>query len=253
MCLIAIALKTHPKWPLVVLANRDEFYDRPTRHLGFWPDAPLIGGRDLLAGGTWLALSRSGRFSAVTNYREGGRSFPYSRSRGTLPTDFLLGTQPAAQFTPDPRIESGYNLLCADHSGIFYHSNRGGHTQRLGPGIHTLSNGLLESSWPKQRNLQQALEQALGRADTTPESLLELLLDERTAPDSELPATGISLERERLLSRCFIRSPGYGTRARTLILQNNEGETLIEEVQQDALGTTGRASYRLDLPPLGWN
>ncbi|SEG77749.1 NRDE family protein [Marinobacterium lutimaris] len=252
MCLIVFALNADPDWPFLLLANRDEFHARPTRSLHYWPDAPVIAGRDLRANGSWMGLSRDGRFAALTNYRDGREPLQQGASRGQLVTDFLCGDRPASDYLPSTEVRSGYNLLWADDGGFFYGSNRGGNVKRLDTGIHSLSNALLDTPWPKTRRARQALEQALGTGKTAPSELIELLHDDIRAADDQLPDTGIPFDKEQLLSSCFIHSEDYGTRASTLIMQNSAGDTRIIERRYDRHGEqSGETDLSLRLKPLG--
>lgn len=252
MCLIVIALNQHPDWPLLLVANRDEFHSRPTQALGFWPDAPIIAGRDLQAGGTWMGFNQNGRFAAVTNYRDGREQVAASSSRGRLVTDFLLSEASASHYTPPVEVTAGYNLLRGDGSGLFYSGNRGGRFERLGNGIHTLSNALLESEWPKTRRARLAMQQTLRNpASVDADKLLEVLADATPADDNQLPDTGIPREKERLLSSCLIRSATYGTRATTVLMQAKNGLTRIIERRLDRQGRCGQSDFTLWLNPLG--
>lgn len=251
MCLIVIALNQHPDWPLILVANRDEFFARPTRALGFWPDAPIIAGRDLLAGGTWMGFNRNGRFAALTNYRDGREPIREGPSRGQLVTHYLLDEAPAEVYRPPSDVLSGYNLIRGDHRGLFYSGNRGGEFTRLESGIHTLSNALLESDWPKTRKARHAMQRTLEERQLESHTLINLLADETRASDDQLPDTGIPLEKERLLSSCLIRSPEYGTRATTLVMQARNGLTRVIEQRMNNQGPCGRTDFRLWLRPLG--
>jgi len=251
MCLIVIALNQHPDWPLLLVANRDEYYTRPTRALSFWPDAPIVGGRDLQAGGTWMGLNRNGRFAAVTNYRGRQEQTTGGASRGQLVTDYLLSDAPATHYRPPAGVTTGYNLICGDHEGLFYSGNRGGRFKRLGNGIHTLSNALLESEWPKTRKARRAMQRALSAPCLDTENLLEVLSDESPAEDDQLPDTGIPLDTERLLSSCLIHGPEYGTRATTVLMQARNGLTRIVERRLDKRGPCGISDFTLWLKPLG--
>ncbi|WP_188751743.1 NRDE family protein [Marinobacterium zhoushanense] len=251
MCLIVIALNQHPDWPLLLVANRDEFHSRPTQALGFWPDAPIIAGRDLQAGGTWMGLSRNGRFAAVTNYRDGRERQLGGASRGQLVTDFLLSASPAERYRPPEEVTTGYNLIRGDRDGLFYSGNRGGRLERLGSGIHTLSNALLTSEWPKTRRARQAMQQTLSDPSLDAVQLLEVLNDDTPAKDDQLPDTGIPQEKERLLSSCLIRSGNYGTRATTVLMQARNGLTRIVERRFDRSGPRGQSDFTLWLSPLG--
>ena len=230
MCLIVVGWQAHPDYPLIVAANRDEFYARPTAIADFWDDAPeVIAGRDLEAGGTWLGITRSGRFAAVTNVREPGARQGI-QSRGKMTQAYLAGRQSAADYVAriDMAQYSGFNLLIGDRDSLWYCSNRGAAPQELAPGIYGVSNHLLDSPWPKLISARRRMAQALGSVpDHAP--LFEILADDEIVPDAELPATGVPLEWERLLSAIFVRSASYGTRASTVILQATDGAISFEE------------------------
>lgn len=237
MCLIVVGWRAHPDYPLVVAANRDEFFARPSTFAGRWPDAPsVIGGLDLEAGGTWLGVTDSGRFAAVTNVREPGMA-KGKRSRGDLTRRFLTGNECAADFASaiDRNAYSGFNLLLGDGETLYYASNRDGAPRPLAPGIYGLSNHLLDSPWPKLVKARTAFSDALpALPDTT--GLFELLADETIVADDRLPNTGVPLAWERLLSAVFVRSPDYGTRASTVFWQRQNGKTHFEERSFDANG-----------------
>lgn len=230
MCLIVIGWRVHPQYPLVVTANRDEFYARPSTTIERWPDATqVLGGRDLEAGGTWLGITDSGRFAAVTNVREPGMAKGI-RSRGELTRNFLMGDQSARQYAEavDSATYSGFNLLLADGNALIYCSNRDGEPRELPPGIYGLSNHLLDSPWPKLLAARQAFAEAIpALPDTT--ALFNLLADTQIVPDASLPQTGVSIEWERLLSAIFVKSETYGTRASTVVWQRQDGGVSIEE------------------------
>lgn len=230
MCLIVVGWRAHPDYPLVVAANRDEFYARPTALADFWADAPdIIGGRDLEAGGTWLGITRGGRFAAVTNVREPGAGTG-KHSRGQLTQAFLAGQQSPEEYlrqlTPDDY--AGFNLLLGDGDVLCYFSNRGKGPVILHPGIYGLSNHLLDSPWPKLLTARQGFARALADLpDRRP--LFGVLADDEIVPDAELPATGIPLEWERLLSAIFVHSAEYGTRASTVVTLTAAGGINLEE------------------------
>lgn len=235
MCLIAFAWKYRPDYPLVVAANRDEFTDRPAAPAGFWPDAPdLLAGRDLVGGGTWLGISRTGGFAAITNYRDPSARIHGAPSRGALVRDFLLEEGRPEKFLE--RIVAtageyeGFNLLAGNRDALFYFGNRDGALRPLPPGIYALSNGILGTHWPKTIRAGNALLAALD-APSPPdaEALFSLLADTHRPPDGELPHTGVGLEWERVLSSAFIAAPGYGTRASTVLLVGGEGEVDFRE------------------------
>jgi uncharacterized protein with NRDE domain len=235
MCLVLLALDSHPQYSLVVAANRDEFYDRPTAPAEFWSDAPsVLGGRDLKAGGTWLGIDRMGRLAAVTNYRQGERESPAPRSRGHLVSDFLMGDADALEYIERVRSEAelynGFNLIAGDPWGLFYFSNRERRVRSLAPGLYGLSNHLLDTPWPKVASAKSALGALLNHgASELTEDLFALLSDRSQPADGVLPATGVSPEWERLLSSAFIASDGYGTRSSTVVLVGRSGDMVFVE------------------------
>jgi uncharacterized protein with NRDE domain len=234
MCLILFAANAHPEYPLIVAANRDEAYARPAAQAAFWNDHPdVFAGRDLERGGTWLGISRDGRFAAITNYRQ-GRSPDAERSRGELTREYLTGN--AAPGVYLGRVEeraaeyNGFSLIVGDPGELWFYSNRGAAAQRIAPGVHGLSNHLLDEPWPKVRRGITELTALLGAGESElMESLLQLLADRAPAPDAVLPSTGIALERERALSASFIEGTAYGTRASTILLVAADGRVLFRE------------------------
>jgi len=235
MCLILIALDSHPDYSLVVAANRDEFYDRPSTVAAFWADTPwILGGRDLKARGTWLGIDRRGRFAAVSNYRQGQREPAAPRSRGHLVSDYLTtGIEARAHIERverDAALYNGFNLIAGDARELFYVSNREGRARALGPGIYGLSNHLLDTAWPKVTSSKTALNALLtGDVSELVPNLFALLSDRRQAADQLLPRTGVSLAWERLLSSAFIASSDYGTRSSTVVLVGRDGGVVFVE------------------------
>lgn len=231
MCLIALAYRAHPRYELLLAANRDEFHHRPTAAAAAWEDAPdVVGGRDLVGGGAWLALSARRRFAAVTNVRRMEAPDPAAPSRGRLVAEFVRGevSAEAAAETLMGAAEhyAGFNLLLWDGADLVYLSNRPApRWQRLAPGVHAVSNAQLDTPWPKLRRLRAALEAQLAR-DAGPESLFAALADEQVAADADLPETGVGLEVERRLSPPFVRGREYGTRASSLLCVPAEGGPL---------------------------
>lgn len=238
MCLIVFAWRPEHAVPLVLAANRDEFHERPTLPLAEWQDVPgLYAGRDLQAGGTWLGVTATGRFAALTNIRA-PIQVQGSHSRGELPATYLRGEQTPEAFLHDlvTRLDqySGFNLLLGDRQQLWFLNAQERQPRRLAAGLYGLSNATLDSPWPKVERLKDALAKRLGKADA--QQLLDMLGDDRRATDDELPDTGIGLEWERLLSSPFIRSPGYGTRASSLLRLSADGLVELWERRFDADG-----------------
>jgi uncharacterized protein with NRDE domain len=235
MCLVLIALDSHPDYSLIIAANRDEFYDRPTAPAAFWDDAPsVLAGRDLKAGGTWLGIDRHGRFGAVTNYRQGERESPAARSRGRLVSDFLTRDVGALEHIERVRAErdlyNGFNLIAGDPWGVFYFSNRQGRVRHLAPGVYGLSNHLLDTPWPKVTATKSAFGTLLNnRGPELTAELFALLSDRNRPADALLPSTGVGTEWERLLSSAFIASDDYGTRSSTVVLMGRDGSIVFVE------------------------
>jgi uncharacterized protein with NRDE domain len=238
MCLILFAYQCDPEYPLVLLANRDEYYARATAPLSHWDDAPdILGGRDLVAGGTWMGLRTNGRFAALTNHRDPASPVGV-RSRGALVADFLRGSMGCVEYLSGVASVgssySGFNLLVGDGSGLYYFSNRGAGPVAVAAGIHGLSNALLDTPWPKVLRGTAALEQALASSvKPEPDRLLEILQERQIASDSELPDTGVGLEFERMLSPAFITSERYGTRSSSVLTVAASGEVEFVERSHD--------------------
>ncbi|MGH8634409.1 MAG: NRDE family protein [Burkholderiales bacterium] len=235
MCLILLAHRAVAGHALVLAANRDEFFARPTEPAGYWTDAPhVLAGRDLEKGGTWMGVTRDRRWAAVTNYRDGTHPETGSRSRGELVARYLLEGSSAASYAAAVASAGaeyhGFNLLVGDSEGVHYVSNRGARPQELEPGIYGLSNHLLDTPWPKVTRGKSEMQAMLGGNPEDPtEALLALLADRRPAADDLLPETGVSRDWEKLLSCAFIRAPGYGTRASSVLLIEHGGEASLRE------------------------
>ncbi len=258
MCLIILALHAHPLYPLVVAANRDEALDRPTAPVAFWPDEDgLLAGRDLRSGGTWMGVTRRGRFSALTNVRDPRAHDPAAPSRGGLVVRFLAGEDEPlayARAVAAGRLRTnGFNLLAGADGRLSWVSNTGGGPAEVTPGIHVVSNAALDTPWPKSLRTAAGLRRVLeARRAIDPEALFEILADRRTAADAELPSTGVPLEVERLLSAPFIVAPGYGTRASSLLFAARDGRAeLLERRFDTSFRESGTSRFELEFP--GWN
>lgn len=245
MCLIAFAIGQNPRFPLVVAANRDEFFRRPTAAMDWWQadnGQQVLAGRDLESGGTWLAVAPDGRVTAVTNVREGSGETGRC-SRGELPLNALIHSPAAmkSELDAEPGRYSGFNLVSLSATGGWYYSNRDAHPGRqVFRGIYGLSNHLLQTPWPKLLRLRnavgQCVEQAGADADHLHRQLIPLLRDNTPAPDRELPDTGVGLETERFLSSPFITSEHYGTRATTIVTVSDRGDIRVTEQSWGPLG-----------------
>jgi uncharacterized protein with NRDE domain len=239
MCLVALSVDPDVDTRLVLVGNRDEFHGRPTAPLAWWPETPVLGGRDLQAGGTWFAVDRRGRFGVLTNLR-GVPIPPSAPSRGQLIPAFLTADQSPRDFMAALREEApryaGFNLLLGDPSGTWLYSNGApDQIQRLEPGCHAVSNGLLGTAWPKTTLAVQRLQQRLTQP-TRDGSLADILADRTPAPDGALPRTGLSIDLERRLSPAFIVQPDYGTRSTTVCVLHRAGGGWVEETTFDAAG-----------------
>jgi uncharacterized protein with NRDE domain len=235
MCLALFAFHTHPRFPVVIAANRDEFYERPTAGAAFWPHAPrVLAGRDLKEGGTWFGVTRSGRFAAVTNYRDPRELRESRKSRGLLVRGYLEGGDPPLAWlrliAREGDAYNGFNLVVGTPRELAYYSNRYGTPRALGPGVYGLSNHLLDTPWPKVERIKAALFDMLSQDKPgLIEGLFAVLADGYRPSDAELPDTGVGLEWERLLSSSFIKSENYGTRSSTVFLMGNDGHAHFVE------------------------
>ncbi|HZG72931.1 MAG TPA: NRDE family protein [Chondromyces sp.] len=234
MCLINFQLKAHPRYKLVIAANRDEFYGRPTARAAFWPDAPhILAGRDLHQMGTWLGISKKGRFAALTNYREPANQTDGKRSRGEIVTNFLQRDESPEEFLmllKEREAEyQGFNVLVGSPDELFYYGNRGGEIQRVMPGIHALSNALLDTPWPKVEKGRTEMSRLLSSREISIEKLFSMMENHQQAPTEQLPETGVSLEWEQLLSPMFIKTENYGTKSSTVLLIDQHNEVTFVE------------------------
>jgi uncharacterized protein with NRDE domain len=233
MCLITVAWKVRADLPLVVAANRDEWRDRPAEPAHWWADHPeILAGRDLKAGGTWMGVTRAGRFAAVTNFRDPSDRRETARSRGGLVTEYLLGQQDPGAYLADLMRRAGdyngFNLILGDGDSLWYYGSREALARPIPPGVHGLSNHLLDEPWPKVVRGRLAMEAALKERDPAP-PLFQALSDSQGAPDAALPNTGVGLAWERRLASSIITGDDYGTRASTVVTMSVDGEIYFEE------------------------
>ncbi|WP_028402800.1 NRDE family protein [Ectobacillus panaciterrae] len=238
MCLVNFAYKMDSKYDLVVAANRDEFYERPTSQAHFWEDAPyVLAGRDLEKMGTWMGITKQGRFAALTNYRDPNEVRDNKRSRGELVSRFLIGEELPQSYLKSIQQHRdqypGFNLIVGDLHSLYYYSNMENDIRLLEPGLYGLSNHLLDTPWPKVRKGKEGLKRCLqGSPENMKECLFSSLQHADPAPDEELPSTGVSLEWERKLSPLFIQTPEYGTRSSTLVFMTHEDVRFVERAYE---------------------
>ena len=232
MCLLVFALRTHPRLPLVIAGNRDEFHARPTQAARWWPDnRDVLGGRDLQAGGTWLAVHRNGRFAAVTNYRDAQREQAGLRSRGELVTGFLDAGAGIADYLEsiDPGAYAGFNLLVSDGRAAGYLSNRGAGMRELPPGIYGLSNATLDDPWSKVTRTKSQLAALIDDDNVNETSLMRMLDDREKASADEVETNGLSFSMAHTLTAPFIVHPEYGTRCSTVMTVDDEARVRFVE------------------------
>ncbi len=240
MCLIFISLNDHPDYKLIVAGNRDEFYNRKTSPAHFWETHPdVLAGKDLEAGGTWMGVTKKGKVSMVTNYRDLSNIDPQAPSRGHLVSDYLIEDQ-----RPLPYLENiskngkkynGFNLIAGNANELYYYSNYKNSIDPIQPGIHGLSNHLLDTPWPKVEKGLKKMKEIMQSPRVDAEAILDALYNDVVAPDDKLPNTGVGLERERMLSPMFIKSQGYGSRSSTVLMIDRKNHvTFIERTYDTA-------------------
>jgi uncharacterized protein with NRDE domain len=249
MCLILFSYMTDADYPLTVAANRDEFYNRPTQPLDFWDDSSgILAGRDQQSDGTWMGVTRSGRFAAITNFRAPSLIKAQAPSRGLLVRDFLADSQSPYEYLEQIRLSAaaynGFNLLVGCLNGgepsLFYFSNMGGDIRTLGPGTYGLSNAFLDTAWPKVDSGKREFDRITRTyRDAATDHLLDLLANDTLPDDRDLPHTGVGLSWERMLAPIFIVSETYGTRSSSIVrFDARGGVTFVERsYRKDLSGT----------------
>lgn len=248
MCLVVFGWQTHPDYRLILAGNRDESHRRPTQDAHWWPDDPsILAGRDLQAGGTWLGVSKSGRFATVTNFREGPRSQAGFESRGALVTDFVTGSQSPQDF--ESSISNGqyagFSLLVSDGNAMSYLSNRDDLESDLSPGVYGLSNASLDTPWPKVLRSRSGLESLLSSNTANETELMRLLSDRTPASVDQISNEDLPFETARAVTAPFIVAPEYGTRSTTTVLWGTDGVIEFCERRFDTSGkSTGESRFR---------
>lgn len=253
MCILFIALGQHPDHPLVIAANRDEFHARPSRAMHWWPDRPgIFAGRDLTAGGTWLGVNRRGCFAAVTNFRTAAARQPGARSRGELVANFLAGdgdTGAYGDFLSRHHQEfSPFNLVFGDQDQLCTWGHHSPQLRPLAPGFHSVSNGPVDTVWPKMsRGVAELSRHVRVDSELDAEALLPIMLDRSPAPDDELPDTGLDREREKWLSPIYILGPEYGTRTTSILLFRRDAMIISEYDHGSDEPTLSGREHHLDI------
>lgn len=226
MCLILAAYQAHTDYPLIILANRDEFHKRPSQAAHWWDDPKILAGKDLKAGGTWLGVHTDKRFCALTNYREPEAFQPEARSRGSLVIDFLKAPN-LEHYKSNSLAErsqyNDFNLLLYERNQLYFYGSKTNDLKTVQPGISGLSNHLLDSPWPKVKRGKSAMGTLVASEEIDVERAFAILADDVVAPDGKLPETGVGIEMERLLSPLHIQAPGYGTVSSNVILFHRSG------------------------------
>lgn len=255
MCLIVLAIGQHPKYPLILAANRDEFHARPTEDANWWGDRPdVLGGRDKQAGGTWLGVSRQGRLATVTNFRDAKRPDANHLSRGHLVTGFLDGAS-----SPDDFLDSieedayaGFNLIVADRQNVAYLSNREDGKRKLAPGIYGLSNALLDGPWDKVERSKKRLHELIRNDDISVRSLLRVMHDREAGPPDEVERGRLDFATAHAITAPFIVLPEYGTRCTTVVLADRQDHWRFFERRFDPAGqSTGDSDFSFSVETAG--
>lgn len=233
MCLIIFSFKQNPDYPLIIAANRDEFYERKTRNIHLWEQSEIIGGQDLESGGTWMGINKTNkRVAAITNYRDPSLTKTKVKSRGFIVSSYLKTTDNNTEFIKklqnDRNSYNGYNLIFGDINRLFYYSNIKNEIHEIEPGLHAVSNAFLNTPWPKVNDSKQQLSKAFTQKDIIQASL-KALANNNTYPDETLPETGMGIEWERLLSPIFVKSEIYGTRSSSILLVDKDHNSVFTE------------------------
>ncbi|WP_378954803.1 NRDE family protein [Pelosinus sp. sgz500959] len=255
MCLILFAYQHHPKYSLIVAANRDEYFSRPSAPAEYWSDHPhVLAGRDLKELGTWMGITIDGNFAALTNYRAPSNQSATALSRGHLVSDFLCDKHSPAQYLESvaqkAKRYNGFNLLVGDGQSLWYYGNRQEKVQQVMPGIHGICNHILNTPWPKLEQGRQQLAQCLTQADVCEDDLWNILSNRQKAADDELPMTGVGLEWERTLSSIFVEGLEYGTRSSTILLVGyDDSVKFVERSYHASLTSWQEVSYEFKIKP----
>ena len=253
MCLIVFAKNVHPKFKMIFAANRDEFYARPSEQAEFWTKHPdLLAGKDLQAGGTWLGITKQGRFAAITNFRDLKNLKADAPSRGKLTLDYLLSDISPEDYYKNLEATlneyNGFNLLIGSIDELFYFSNMTDGLKKIEPGVHGISNAILDTPWPKVEKGKQQLQSLLKQDEIHAWEVIDILKNSTPAKDEELPNTGVGLELERMLSPIFIKSEKYGTRCSSVVMVDNDNNVkFVEKFFFDGIGHFSNREFKFSI------
>jgi len=253
MCLIVFAKNVHPKFKLIFAANRDEFYNRPSEQADFWHEQPnLLAGKDLQAGGTWMGITKKGRFAAITNFRDLKNLKTDAPSRGQLTLSFLVTNISPEEYydklKPTIKNYNGFNLLFGTVDELFYFSNMTDGLMKIESGIHGISNAILDTPWPKVEKGKRHLQNLIQREEIHAFEVIDILKNSTSAKDDELPETGVGLEMERMLSPIFIRSEKYGTRCSSVVMVDNDNNVkFVEKFFFDGIGHFSNREFKFKI------
>ncbi len=242
MCILFFAIKQHPKYPVIICANRDEFHQRPTQSMHWWPENEtqntILAGKDLQAGGTWLGLNKQGRFSSLTNFRQPHLLDKNKQSRGYLVLQSLAQSdaQTLTQLQKSADNYNGFNLVFGQLNKLMCFDSVSQKQQPLTQGFHSLCNGALDDIWPKMALGQAHLADTIKDQPLDLDKLFTLMTNSEQAKTEHLPKTGLPLNREQLLSAIFITSPDYGTRTTNIIIQDNQGNISVHDRSYNSCG-----------------
>ncbi len=241
MCILFFAINRHPKYPVIICANRDEFHQRPTQPMHQWQNINLLAGKDLEAGGTWLGINSTGAFSALTNFRQGTEIAPHKKSRGDLVLKAIASTKAETDsyLLSSLGQYNGYNLIYGQLNDLHCFDSVNQKSHAITNGFHSISNGALDDIWPKMEHGQTLLEDAILTDETLSiDNLFAIMKNQQTPHESRLPNTGIEKNWEQLLSSIFIVSPEYGTRSTSIITLDNKNNIKVYEHIYDVDGNT---------------
>lgn len=253
MCLILIARNKHHQYKLIIAANRDEFYARQSEQVNYWQDYPFIlAGKDLSAGGTWMGITKAGKFCAITNYRDLKNVKSNAPSRGEVVLNYLRGSESAVEYseilTNRGEMYNGFNLIYGTVDELFYYSNQSNQVEKLENSIYGLSNHFMDTPWHKNIRAKTKFAELISENKLSENFFIDLLTDDCLANDDELPETGVGKEWEKILSPIFIKSEVYGTRCSTIIKVTYDNQVEFTEVTHDSI-TIGnnRVSYNFKI------